>query len=104
MSELVILNGASNIARSLASAHILRNAGKYASIKLIDARPYRQSVYQWQPGCRVNQVTKCMARNAQSIDLHLEGAKEVLYVTHDYTTMSSDKNSHLVAAAKLAKK
>ena len=47
MSELVILNGASNIARSLASAHLLRNAGKYASIKLIDARPYRQSVYQW---------------------------------------------------------
>ena len=36
--------------------------------------------------------------------MHLEGAKEVLYVTHDYTTMSSDKNSHLIAAAKLAKK
>lgn len=34
----------------------------------------------------------------------LEGAKEVVYFTHDYYTMSSDKNSHLVAAAKLAKK
>ena len=45
-----------------------------------------------------------MARSAQSIDQGLEGAKEVLYFTHDYFTMSSDKNSHLIAAAKLSKK
>jgi hypothetical protein len=40
----------------------------------------------------------------QSIDLALEGASEVLYFTHDYYTMCSDKNSHLQAAAKLTKK
>lgn len=45
-----------------------------------------------------------MARSAQSIDLGLEGAKEVVYFTHDYYTMSSDKNSHLIAAARLTKK
>jgi len=36
--------------------------------------------------------------------LALEGGDEVLYFTHDYYTMSSDKNSHVQAAAKLAKK
>ena len=103
MSELVVMNGASSIARSIVSSHLARNAGKYASVKLIDARPYRQSVYQWQASLGVP-LRKCMARSAQSIDIHLEGAKDVLYVTHDYTTMSSCKNSHLIAAAKLAKK
>lgn len=34
----------------------------------------------------------------------LEGAQDVVYFTHDYVTMSSDKNSHLLAAAKLSKK
>ena len=34
----------------------------------------------------------------------MEGAKDVIYFTHDYVTMSSDKNSHLQAVAKLAKK
>jgi len=36
--------------------------------------------------------------------LALEGAQEVLYFTHDYYTMSSDKNSHIQAAAQLVKK
>jgi uncharacterized protein YbjT (DUF2867 family) len=40
----------------------------------------------------------------QSIDNGLEGAENVVYFTHDYFTMSSDKNSHLQAVAKLAKK
>jgi len=47
MSELVVLNGASNISRSVTSAYLAKNAGKFASVKLIDARPYRQSVYGW---------------------------------------------------------
>ena len=47
MAELVVMNGAGNIARSVVSAHLRRNAGKYASVKLVDARPYRQSVYNW---------------------------------------------------------
>jgi hypothetical protein len=48
MAELVVLNGASNIARSVVGAHLAKNVGKYASVKLVDARPYRQSVYGWQ--------------------------------------------------------
>ena len=104
MAELVVMNGAGNIARSVVSAHLAKNAGKYASVKLIDARPNRQSVYAWQRGLGGVALKKHMARGAQSIDLGLEGANEVLYFTHDYYTMSSDKNSHLQAAAKLTKK
>jgi len=47
MAELVVLNGAGNIARSVVGAHLARNVGKYASVKVVDARPYRQSVYNW---------------------------------------------------------
>ena len=45
-----------------------------------------------------------MARSVDSLSLNLEGAKDVIYFTHDYVTMSSDKNSHLQAVAQLAKK
>lgn len=34
----------------------------------------------------------------------MEGAKNVVYCTHDYVSMTSCKNNFLVGAAKLAKK
>jgi len=64
MAELVVLNGASNIARSVVAAHIRRNAGKYASVKIVDARPHRQSVYNWQRSMQGVQVNKHLARSA----------------------------------------
>ena len=45
-----------------------------------------------------------MARSAQSIDIGMEGATDAIYFTHDYFTMSSDKNTHLQLVSKLAKK
>ena len=48
MSQLVVLNGSGAIARSVVKSHLANNVGKYASVKLVDARPYRQSVYAWQ--------------------------------------------------------
>ena len=104
MSHLVVLNGSGSIARSVVKSHLANNVGKYASVKLVDARPHRQSVYNWQRSLQGVTLKKSLARSVQSIDLALEGAQEVLYFTHDYYTMSSDKNSHLQAAAKLAKK
>jgi len=104
MAELVVLNGSSMIARSVVSAHLAKNVGKYASVKLIDARPYRQSVYNWQRSLEGVHLNKHLARNVQSIELGLQGAQEALYFTHDYVTMSSDKNAHLLAASRLAKK
>ena len=34
----------------------------------------------------------------------MEGAKDVLYFTHDYSSMAADKNTFIQAAAKLSKK
>mmetsp|Transcript_10994 Transcript_10994/g.18382 ORF Transcript_10994/g.18382 Transcript_10994/m.18382 type:complete len:109 (-) Transcript_10994:531-857(-) len=45
-----------------------------------------------------------MARNAQMLDLTMEGADDVVYFTHDYFSLSSDKNSHIEVVSKLAKK
>lgn len=64
MAELVVMNGAGNIARSVVSAHLAKNVGKYASVKLIDARPHRQSVYNWQRGLHGVTLNKHMARSA----------------------------------------
>ena len=58
MAELVVLNGAGNIARSVVKSFLTKNIGKYASVKLVDARPYRQSVYQWQSGLTGVRINK----------------------------------------------
>ena len=63
MVELVVMNGAGNIARSVVSAHLARNAGKYTSVKLMDARPFRQSVYNWQRSLAGVTLNKHMARS-----------------------------------------
>lgn len=104
MAELVVMNGAGNIARSVVSAHLRRHAGKYASVKIIDARPNRKSVYNWQAAVDGVKVNKTLARSVDALNLGLEGAKDVIYFTHDYVTMCSDKNSHLQAVAKIANK
>ena len=33
----------------------------------------------------------------------MEGAQNVVYLTHDYVTMTSDKNNFLIATSKIAK-
>lgn len=45
-----------------------------------------------------------MTTNAQALDIALEGAHDVVYLTHDYTSMTSCKNNFLVGTSKLAKK
>ena len=101
--NLAIVNGSSGIARSVVKAMLTNNPGKYASIKLIDARPHRSSVYNWQATLDVP-VEKHLAITGQSIEIGLEGADKVLYFTHDYFTMASDKNQHLKATAAISKK
>ena len=100
-----MLNAAGNIARQVVSSHLRKNASKYTSVKLVDARPFRKSVYNWQATLAPNlQVTKCLAKSVDSLNIELEGAQDVIYFTHDYVTMSSDKNSHLRAIAQLSAK
>lgn len=38
-----------------------------------------------------------------ALEYNLEGAKDVLYFTHDYFANSADKNNFLVATSKVSK-
>jgi hypothetical protein len=44
--ELVVVNGASNIARSVIRG--LTKQGAYSKVRLLDFRPYKSSVYAFQ--------------------------------------------------------
>jgi hypothetical protein len=49
-------------------------------------------------------VEKHLTANGAALDLALEGAENVVYFTHNYTSMCPDKNDFLVGSAKLTKK
>lgn len=102
--ELVVVNGASNISKRVVQS--LCRSGQYNRVRLLDFRPYRESVYAFQREMNSQGVVvdKRMTNSAGSLDIALEGASNMLYFTHHYTSMVSDKNSFLVGAAKLAKK
>lgn len=102
--ELVVVNGANNISKSVIRR--LTQQGGYNKVRLLDFRPYRQSVYAFQRELNSQgiEVDKKLTMNAQALDLALEGAKNVVYFTHDYFSMTSDKNNFLVATSKLTKK
>jgi len=44
--ELVVVNGANNIARSVIRG--LTAGGKYNRVRMLDIRPYKQSTYAFQ--------------------------------------------------------
>lgn len=102
--ELVVVNGASNIAKSVVRR--LTASGTYRKVRLLDFRPFKTSVYDFQREMAEKGVTleKHQANSGSSLDIALEGASKVLYFTHNYTSMTSDKNSFLIGTAKLAKK
>ena len=100
--ELVVVNGSNAISRGVIS----KLAGKnYQKIRLLDFRPYRKSVYAMQKTLPNGvQVEKVQVQSTINLDLALEGAKDVLYFTHDYFANTSDKNNFIQATAKLSKK
>lgn len=102
MSELVIVNGASNISKRV--VQMLTKSKGYNKVRLLDFRPYRQSVYAFQREMLAQGVTvdKRLTNNGQSLGLALEGATDVVYFTHEYTNMVSCKNNFLIGTAKLA--
>ena len=99
--ELVVVNGANNISKSVIRR--LVGGGQYNSVRLIDFRPWRSSVYDFQRELS-GQVTvdKRQSTNAEALKIEMEGAEKLVYFTHDYLSMTSDKNNFLVGAAKLA--
>ena len=102
--ELVVVNGANNIAKSVIRG--LTAGGKYNRVKLLDFRPYKESVYALQRELAGNgiELDKRMTTNLGSLECGMEGAEKVLYFTHDYTSMVSCKNNTLVATSQVAKK
>ena len=102
--ELVVVNGASNIARSVVRG--LASGGKYNRVRLVDYRPHKQAVYAFQRELQGQGITmdKHQVSNLGSLEIGMEGADKVVYFTHDYFSMTSCKNNTLGAAADIAKK
>ena len=102
--ELVVVNGASNISKRVIQA-LVRN-GQYNKVRLLDFKPYHQHVYTFQRDLSHQGIVvdKRITTNGQALDIALEGAEKVVYLTHDYTSLVSCKNNFLVGTSKLAKK
>ncbi len=80
--ELVVVNGASNIAKQVIRR--MTAGGAYNRVRLLDFNPFRKPVYDFQREMAAAGVTvdKRMAQSSGSIDVNLEGAEHVLYFTH----------------------
>lgn len=102
--ELVVVNGANNIAKSVIRG--LTATGQYSKVRLLDFHAHRQSVYALQRELAEKgiELDKRLTKNAQSLELGIEGADQVVYFTHDYFSMVSCKNNFLVASSKIAKR
>ena len=102
--ELVVVNGANNLAKSVIRG--LTAGGKFNRVRMLDFRPYKDSVYTFQREMSAQGVTldKRMTTNLGSLEIGLEGADKVVYFTHDYFSLSSCKNNTLIATAQIAKK
>ena len=102
--ELVVVNGANNIAKSIIRE--LTASGAYKKVRLLDFRPFKASVYAFQREMAAKgiELEKHQANSGSSLDIALEGANRVVYFTHNYTSMTSCKNNFLVGTSKLAKK
>ena len=102
--ELVVVNGANNIAKSVIRG--LTATGQYSKVRLLDFHAHRQSVYALQRELAEKgiELDKRLTKNAQSLELGIEGADQLVYFTHDYFSMVSCKNNFLVASSKIAKR
>ena len=102
--ELVVVNGANNIAKSVIRG--LTATGQYSKVRLLDFHAHRQSVYALQRELAEKgiELDKRLTKNAQALELGIEGADQVVYFTHDYFSMVSCKNNFLVASSKIAKR
>ena len=100
--ELVVVNGANNIAKSL--IRNLTSGGKFSRVRMLDFNPYKTGSYRFQRELAAKgvQLDKRMTSNLGSLEVNLEGADQVVYVTPDYFSLASCKNNTLVATAKVA--
>ncbi len=94
--ELVVVGGSNAIARGI----IKKIAPQFSKIRMLDARPYRKSVYAMQRALPATcELEKVQVNSAKAMEYALEGADQVLYFTHDYLAMTHDKNEYLKRTA-----
>lgn len=93
--ELVVVNGANNISKSVIR-NLTKNGG-YNKVRMLDFRPYRQSVYALQRELAAEgiEMEKRQTTSVQTLDAAFDGAQQVVYFTHDYTSMTGCKNNFL---------
>ena len=102
--ELVVVNGANNVAKSVIRG--LTAGGKFNRVRMLDFRVHKESTYRFQRELAAQGITldKRLTSNLGSLEIGIEGADQVVYFTHDYTSMTSCKNNTLVATSQVAKK
>ena len=102
--ELVVVNGANNVAKSVIRG--LTKQKQYSKVRLLDFRPHKEGVYQFQRELAAQgiELDKRLVSNMLSLECGMEGAQDVVYFTHDYTSMVSCKNNSLVATSQTAKR
>lgn len=96
MSTISVVNGSNIFGRYLVGSLARRN-----SVRLLDLRPYRQSVYQLQSELKQHnsQIEKIQISTPDSLSKGIEGSDTVIYINHDYYSLSSDKDDVLKVAA-----
>lgn len=101
MSTISVVNGSNIFGRYLIASLARRN-----SVRLLDLRPYRQAVYQLQTDLKHHNASfeKHQISSPDSLSRAIEGSDTVIYINHDYYSLSSDKNDVLKVAAQKAKK
>ncbi len=100
MSKLAIVNGSNILGRSL-----LGSLARRHSARLLDPRPYRRSVYALQAELKQqnSKFEKHQIYTPDSLSRGIEGADTVIYINHDYYSLTSDKDDMLKITASKAK-
>ena len=98
--ETAVVNGSSAIARA-----VIRRMARQGLTQLTfcDQHPFRDGVYDLQKSLDGVTLDKHQTLNASALAFALEGKKNAVYITHDYFSMTHDKNDQLIATARVAK-
>lgn len=97
--EHTIVNGASAIGRGVTKYLTKGSSG----VKILDYRVFRRGLYNVQEEMGNVKIEKQQTTNSTALEYALEGADTVVYFTHDYPSMSFNKNNMLEATSKAAK-
>lgn len=74
----------------------------YPEVRLGDMYPFRQSVYRLQESL-TSPISKHVLAYPTSLRMALDGAQDVIVVTHDYFKLAHSKNFYLEKTALIAK-